>query len=1005
MNHFVASFIKKPIYPISMCIFILLFGLIGLMNLPLRFLPKIDQALINITSIYPGANSQVIKSFLTTKIQNAISGVEGIDYVTSMSTSGLSEINVYLKSDAISDKAAMHIRDKINSISATLPKDVNTPIVTTKNLDQQPILLLGFSSTSQSRSTVTEFLRRVIKPQIEAHDGIASAAVWGDDVAMQIWLNPVSLTSYHLTPQDVLNALKRQNVIASPGKTKGKYFNYTLNTTTALQTEDEFNDIIIKTINHVPIYIKDVGESHHGNKNDDFGVYYNNQPTTMIGVLTLPTSNPLTVVRGLLNKLPQIVKQLPQDVRMHLVLNRTEFISRALYEVIKTLFESIIIVVLVIYLFLGNIRAALIPSLTIPLSLIGICALMSFLHYSINTITLLAMVLGVGLVVDDAIIVIENCVKHLNQKCSSLQTAIVATQELIVPIIAMTITLAAVYIPIGLTGGLVGQLFKEFAFTLAGSVLVSGVLSLTLSPMLVGRLIHASQQKKKCAVWIEKLFFVIQEKYRASLYFLFQYQKSFGFIWVFIILLTGTLYVMTPSELMPTENQKFLLVQGMAPTHANLSYMEHYASQSHHVFKTHSDIDDVATILSPSNGYTAFLMLRHKEASLAHLQFMLQKELNQIPGLDFHLIVPNMLTGSGTPVQFVLQSTKDYKVLDHMAKKIEAEAMKSGVFLFLFDDLDYNNPEANFVVDPFAAASLSISMNDIASSLSLLMSNLSVAQYSRNDQSYDVVLKMLPQFQLIPEDLQNISVSNRHGASIPLESVATLTYRVVPTALNQFQKMNSVTIQGVLLQGQSLSTGLNLLAQLSRKHFPNQVAIDYAGPSRQFLVEGNRMLMIFGLAFLVIFLVLSIQFESFRDSFIILLGSVPMALFAALLPVTFGFASMNIYTQIGMLTLVGLISKHGILITRFANELKIIRHLTNHEAVIEAAILRLRPILMTTCAIVFGVLPLIFAQHAGSSSRQAIGIVIALGMSLGTLLTLFLLPIVYTLFSKPLAHP
>jgi len=999
----IEKFIHRPVLTTALSIFILLLGLFGLITMPLRFLPEMEQAVIDIQTTYSGADTQTVKGFVTTKIQNAIVGVDGIDYLSSSSATGVSHIKIYLLPGKNADVALTNIIEKVNSIRGDLPREVDTPVISKQNADNRPILILGFSSEKLKRADAADYLRRVIAPQLEAIEGVSQIQVWGDPYVMQIWLNPDALTAYHLSPQDVVNALRSQNVLASPGKTQGKYFNYTLNATTALHTAEEFNQLVIKVVNNVPIYLKDVGEARTGERDEDFMVYYNAKPTTMLGVSTLPTSNPITVVNAILKNLPRITQNMPSDLSMHVVLNRTLFINNSLHEVIKTLIESMIIVIIVLFLFLGNIRAALIPAITIPLSLIGVCFLMSILGYSINTITLLAMVLAVGLVVDDAIVVVENIVRHLSATAIPIQSTIIATRELVVPVIAMTITLAAVYLPIGFTSGLIGQLFKEFSFTLAGSVIISGLIALTLSPMMGARFIRAEQQPQFFSRWIEKIMYACQEYYRRLLIILFKYKKWMMLAWLLVVIAAVIFYVKTPSELAPTENQGFLLVVGEAPASANRAYLEQYAAAAHQIFQQNKTVDDYATVLSPDEGYTSYLISQRQtkqQPSLLAQMKPLQIALENVTGLSLRTIAPSIFGGGGPPIQFVLQSTENYKDLYYMAKLIEEKAMQSGMFMYLFDNLNYSKPEASIVVDSNAAAAANVSMENIASALSSLMSNRQVQQFSANDQSYDVVIKTLPQYQLNPEDLQTISVPTNHQSVVPLSSVASLRYHVMPTAMNQFQKMNSVTIMGNVLPGRTISEGLKILNQLAAENLPKQMTMDYAGSSRQFLQEGNRMLTIFVLAMLVIFLILSMQFESYRDSLIILLGSVPMALFAALLPLKYGLGSINIYTQIGLLTLVGLISKHGILITRFANEIRAEKKLDKEAAVIEAAILRFRPILMTTAAILFGALPLINASGAGSESRYAIGMVIGFGMGIGTLLTLLLLPVLYTVFVR-----
>ncbi|MCW5589587.1 MAG: efflux RND transporter permease subunit [Legionellales bacterium] len=1003
MNKLIEAFVRRPVLTSALSIFILLLGSFGLIKMPLRFLPKIDQALIEILTVYPGANSTVVKNFVTSKIQNSIVGVEGIDYVTSSSTTGYSDIKAYLSPGINADKALMVIMGKVSSVTNELPSSVQTPMVIKNNVDSRPTIIFAFASTGIPRAEISDYLTRVIAPQLETVDGVAQANVWSSPYSMQIWLNPDALAAYHLSPQDVVAALKTQNVLAAPGKTQGKYVDYTLNTTTALHTPEQFNHLVIKVVNHVPIYLQDIGVAKMGAEQDTYMVYYQGIPCTMIGVSLLPTANPLVVVDALKKKMDVIKHHLPSGLTANLVYDQTTFIRASLHEVIKTLIESIVIVILVILLFLGNVRAALIPAITIPVSLLGVCFFMQMLGYSINTITLLAMVLAVGLVVDDAIVVVENSVRHLSDKLSTLTTTIHAAQELALPVIAMTITLAAVYVPIGFSGGLVGELFTEFAFTLAGSVIISGVIALTLSPMMSARFLTLQQQHQPLAIFAEKIMQRLQQKYKTILVFLMNYKMWLVIAWLSIMILSVLLYKMIPSELAPTENHGYIMVAGDAPANVNRNYLMHYALATHKIYSHLQNVDHFATVVSPDDGYFAYLIGDQKpgeKTSLLGSIQTIQQQLNQVPGIDFHVLAPSTLPGSGAGVQFVLQSSKDYKTLYHAAKMLEQKAMQSGLFLFLYDDLNYNNPQATIDINPLAAASANVSMSNIAEALSSLLSNQEVQPVSVHDQSYNVVIKTLPSYQLNPEDLQNIAIPTGNNTTVPLSTVATLHYSVVPQALNQFQKMNSVTIMGGIKPGYTLSQGLNVLNNVAAAKLSNDVTVDYSGTSREFKQEGNRMIFIFVLAIVVIFLVLSMQFESYRDSLIILLGSVPMGLFAALLSLKIGQGTINIYTQIGLLTLVGLISKHGILITRFANELKLEKNLTKQEAVIEAALLRFRPILMTTAAILFGALPLIHAVGSGAESRHAIGLVVAVGIGLGTLLTLLLLPIVYWVFSK-----
>lgn len=993
MNHLLKPFITRPVLTSALSLFILLLGIFAICAMPIRYLPQINQEMINIHIAYPGADNAAMKSFVTTKIQNALVGIEGIDYITSSSAMGYADIKLYLTTEAKADILLSIVRGKISSIESELPDTIKPPVVSENNIDQRPMLILSFTSHIIDRVAVADYLRRVIVPQIESISGIAQAEVWGDQYAMQIYLDPTLLMAYHLVPQDVFNALKAQNMLTASGASDGKWFDYQLTVNSDLHTEEEFNQMVIQSKNKVPIYLHDVGYAKKAAADDQFMVYYNNQPATFIGVQILPRANPLSVVKKVLTILPQLTKNMPADLMAHVVLNRTVYIQQALYEVSKALLESILIVFFVVAFFLGHIKAALIPLVTIPISLLGVCFFMQSMHYSINTITLLAMVLAVSLVVDDAIVLVEQCMRHMPVDHSIVNTVWIATQELAMPIIAMTLTLTAVYLPIGFTGGLIGQLFAEFALTLAGSVVISGILALTLSPMMVAHCLNSHRAEKNALhEWSEACMTYLSRCYRYYLLWAVKNKKCLLCFWFALLCLVGLLYYIVPKELVPQESMNFLLVSGEAPTHANRSYLMYYATQAQKIY-TQVQGMAAAVILAPDERYVAYLILSDYSGNAMQLMHWLQKKLSDVTGLTLHVIAPPAFINAGPAVQFVLQGNEDYQTLYHYAKQIESAARSTGLFSYLADDLQYTEPQAVINVDRLALAALNIPMASVANAISVSMSQHAVQSFSHADQSDDVLIKMLMPH---PENLLDLPIQVTDQIKIPLSSVAKINYRVVPKILNQFQKINSVTINGEMQHGVMLSQGLSALQHIAALTLPKTLSVDYAGATRQFYQEAHRMLWIFLLAGLIIFLILSMQFDSYRDAWIILLGSVPMALFSALLPLWFGVTSLNIYTEIGLLTLIGLISKHGILIVRFANEIKVKQQIDAQSAVMAGALLRLRPILMTSAAVLLAALPLIFSSIA---SLHAIGWVLFFGMGFGTCLTLFLLPVVYIFFN------
>jgi multidrug efflux pump len=999
MDAFIKIFIERPVMTTCLCLFLLFMGVASIFQMPLRLMPEINQARVDITTTLPGASPEVIQSFVTSKIQNQIVGIKGLDYVTSKSSNGVSMVTVYLAPDASIEQAVADITQKTNGILDNLPVGTKPPIVSKSSIEDTSLLMFSFTSSTRSIVDITDYLNRVLVPQFESMNGVQSANVFSSGrYAMRIALNPFLLRARGLTAEDVIAALQNQNVIASPGVTHGNTVNYGVTTNTNLSSADEFNHMTIKTINGYAIKLQDVGSASLGPEDNAVMVQVNGEDAALLGIQNIAESNPLNVAKRVLQNWEGMKAHVPADIQAHLVLNLSVFTSQSLHEVFKTIFETLLIVVLTLYAFLKNHRAVLIPVVTIPLSLIGVCFVMNIVGGSLNTITLLAMVLAIGLVVDDAIVVVENVVRYLEKGASPMDATLSAMQELLLPIIAMTLTLAAVFLPIGFSGGLTGEVFKEFAWTLAMSVVISGILAFTLTPMMCAKFLKNTGRAE--VLWFERL----KEKYMQMLNKVFTHPRAVFWVWVGVIVSVAILYEVTPSELLPKEDQGYLTVFGAPPGNANRSYVAKYARNASAVYQSFPGIKDTVGIIGDTF-YQAYLIMNTETKNpVLPLVAPLQDALSKVTGLNLYVNVPETIPSGGSPIGFVLTAPVSYKDLSTYAKAIEKTAMATHQFQYVSDDLNFTSPQALIQVDPTHLDANHVSRKAVADALSDVMSNAVVQQFNWQGRSYDVVVKSENAYQQSPDDLQTIPVATDSGGIVPLSAVADLSYSVVPTALNQFNKVNSVTLNGAMAPGVSLSQGINILNQIAAKILPPEVMHDYAGGMRQYLAEGHRLLFIFACAFLIIYLVLCMQFESYRDGFTILAGSVPFALFGALTLLKLGVGELNIYSQIGLLTLIGLVSKHGILIVKFAGEIKARTHASNEIAVKEAAILRLRPILMTTAAIVFGALPLVFASGPGSQGRHAMGDVIFFGMLLGTVFTLFFVPVLYTFVAREVAY-
>jgi multidrug efflux pump len=1002
---FTDLFIHRPVVAISISLIILLTGLWGLTHLPLSLYPRVTVPIVEVNTTYPGASPEVMQNYVTTQLQANLSGINGVDYVTSTSSQGTSRIDLYFHLGEDLDQAVSTVMRKVQSVTDQLPAGTLAPNIYAGENDNFYFVLQA-TSPKASLEWITDYLNRMVVPQLELMDGVSEVMVWGPSYTMDINLNPQQLIAHNLSVQNVINALQNYNTPAAPGSTYGKSVSYALNPDTTLHTQEEFNNLIVQNAGTKSVYLKDVGEALFHSTNEDVRAYFNGVQGDAIAIAVNINSNPLTVANTLYDLLPHLQQHLPGQISLGIIFNITKFISSSLHEVIKAIVESLIVVVLVMLILLGSPRTLMIPLSTIPLSLIGVCFIMWVCHFSFNTLTLLAMVLAIGLVVDDAIVVVENIVRHIENGESALSATLIGAREIAGPVIAMTLTLAAVYAPMLMASGITGHLFTEFAMTLAGSVLISGIVALTLSPYLCSRLLSqealqhvwVTKAEKRvtrlCHHYIKKLQLTLQPKNR---------KKTIG-IWLAILLCCGLFYQATPHELVPNEDTGILQLAAKAPPDANLNYLEKYRPDIEKILNKQTDMMGYVEVLRENMmfGYISLHDWSKRHTSSEKLLATLQGDLNKIAGLSCFVSNISLLPGtdSNSSLSLVLVGNVDYPTLYAAAKKLEQLAQSSGHFLYLQDDLQFNQPQINFRIDSAAAIAMNVTPNSIASQLTNLLSQGRIQQFAWLGRSYNVKISIPQEYRRNPEDIGNLTISNENGKLIPINSVTTLTTTIVPQTLNQFQKMNSVTISAMTAPGTSLSDALNILQQLTDTHLDKNILLDYSGMTRQFLQEGHRTLWVFMMAILIIFLILSIQFNRFRDAFVILLGSVPLALFGALLPLWLGFGTINIFTQIGLLTLVGLISKHGILLTEFANNARQHQQLTPLDAIIQAAKLRFRPIVMTTAAMIVGALPLVFASGAGAESRHAIGIVIVFGMGIGTIFTLFVVPVLYLWFGR-----
>ncbi|MFA5678962.1 MAG: multidrug efflux RND transporter permease subunit [Pseudomonas sp.] len=1002
---FTDIFIRRPVLATVVSLLIILLGMQAFNSLTIRQYPAMENALITVTTAYPGANAEVIQGYITQPIQQSLASAEGVDYISSVSRQNFSVIQVHARLGVDTDRLFTDVMSKAAEVRNQLPVEAMDPVISRKAADATALMYISFYSEDLSNPQITDYLSRIVQPRLATLPGIADAAILGrQNFAMRLWLDPVRMAALGVTASDVNEAVRRYNFLAAAGETKGEYVVTSVNAYTDLQDPAQFAAIPVRTDGDARVLISDIARVEMGAESQDAISFFNGIRAVYVGIEGTTTSNPLEVIAEVRKAMPDIEAQLPPELKLSVAYDATRFIQASIDEVIKTLVEAVVIVIVVVFLFLGSLRSVIIPAITIPLSMIGVLFFMQLMGYSINLLTLLALVLAIGLVVDDAIVVVENIHRHIEEGKSPYEAALLGAREIAMPVVAMTITLAAVYAPIGFLQGVTGALFKEFAFTLAGAVIISGIVALTLSPMMCSRLLRPKSTSGGLAERLDKVFQGLQLRYQRALHNSMDTRGVTITFGVLILLLIPALLMFTRSELAPEEDQSFIFMLTNAPQTANLEYLTHYTDevnrrlQALDEYEAHFHINGVDGVHSGMGG----LILKpwdQRERSQQQVQPLVQKTLNEVAGLQIFAVSVPALPGAseGLPLQFVIGSPGDYETLQQVAQRVADRARESGKFAVLNVDLAFDKPELAVEISREKAAQMNVSMEDIGITLASLLGEGEINRFSIEGRSYKVIAQVEREYRDNANWLAQYHVRNRDGEMIPLGSLINTSEQTRPRQLNQFQQLNAARIQGVPIV--SMGEALSTLEEIAREELPQGFSVDYAGASRQFKQEGSELYVTFFLALAMIYLVLAAQFESFRDPLVILV-TVPLSICGALIPLFLGVSSMNIYTQVGLVTLIGVISKHGILIVEFANQLRRQQGLDIREAVEQAAAIRLRPVLMTTAAMVFAMVPLLIAQGAGAVSRFDIGMVITSGLTVGTLFTLFVLPAVYVALSS-----
>jgi len=997
-------FVKRPVLAIVVNLVILIAGIQAIRTLAVRQYPRSDIAVISVTTVYVGANADLVRGFITTPLERVIASADGIDFMESSSAQSVSTISVHLKLNYDTNAALTQIQAKVAQVRNDLPPEAEAPIIDMQTADNQfAAMYLGFSSNELDQNQITDYLARVVQPKLSAISGVQKADILGGRVfAMRVWLKPDRMAALGISPSQVWDSLSKNNYLSTLGATKGAMTSINLVANTDLKTPEEFRQLVVKQGDGVIVRLGEIADVVLGAENYDQAVKFSGQTATFMGIWVLPSANTLDVIHQVREAMPLITQQLPAGMTGTIAYDSTSYIQSAIEEVLKTLGETLLIVIVVIFLFMGSFRAVIIPVVAVPISLIGAVFIMFVAGFTINLLTLLAVVLSVGLVVDDAIVMVENVERHIHLGESPFRAALYGARELVAPIIAMTITLAAVYTPVAIQGGLTGALFREFAFTLAGAVIVSGFVALTLSPMMASKLLRSGDDERGLAGWISRRFDALRNLYVRRLTSSLNYRPVIYVLWVITVLLIAPFYMFSQKELAPVEDQGVVFGVVQSSANATLDQTRLFADKVDTIFQSYPETAHTFQLVNPGGGFGGMVTVpwSERKRSAQTLQTLVAGETSKIPGVRVIPLTPPPLPGAGNfPVDFVVASTAEPQRLVEFAGKLVQKAYASGLFIYADTDMKFDQPQSEVVFDRDKVRSEGIDLSQAGADLSIVLGGNFVNRFSIQGRSYKVIPQLKRSERLNPDQLQDIHVTGPGGKLVPLSTFATLKESTEPRELKRFQQLNAVRVQGVIPPGMSLDNALKVLETEAAAILPQGFTVDYAGESRQLRTEGSKFLGIFLLSGILIYLVLAAQFESFRDPFIILAGSVPLALAGALLFSFLGFTTLNIYSQVGLITLVGLVSRNGILIVQFANHLQETGK-SKLAAVIEASGTRLRPILMTTAATVVGHLPLVFATGPGAGARNSIGMMLVTGMIIGSVFTLFVVPSIYMLVAS-----
>ena len=1007
--HFTEIFIRRPVLSTVLGAFILLLGLQAIFNLPVRQYPEVEETVVTITTIYPGASPELIQGFITAPVAAAVATTENIDYVTSQSTPSASVVSVHMELGSDPDVALTEVLSKVQSVRGQLPDDAEDPVIVKGTGQQFAMMYLTAQNPNMTAEQLTEYIDRVIRPRMSTIQGVAEIEIIGAaNYAMRVWIDPLKLASRGVTASEVADAIGNANFLSAPGKTENEFVAFAISLDSTLQTPEAFGALPLRSEHNDVVRLRDVAQVELASEEPEAIVTFNGASGTFIGVFPTPAANPLDTAAAVVAELPAINASLPQGMEITLVYNSTDTISASIEEVFKTIAEAVAIVVVVILLFLGSFRSVLMPVVTIPVSLIGVAAVLLAFGYSINLLTLLAMVLAIGLVVDDAIVVVENIHRHIEEGLTPLEAAIVGMKEITGPIVAMTLTLAAVFSPLAFTGGLTGALFREFAVTLAGAVIISGIVALTITPMMAARVLK-SGQPSRFQHFVDSSFDRLANWYERRV----SSSLDFRAVTVLVVLAlagaTGFMFFKTTTELAPEEDQGALFAVLNGPRYATRDYTKLYTDQISVLTK---DIEEVSTEFSvagfggqTNSGFYIWALKdwADRSRSQAEIQQEIQGQLGKVAGVEGFVFAPPTLPGAGggLPISVIIQSIHDPQRVFEVAEQVKNKAQESGRFIVVQNSMAFDQPEVTVTIDRDRAAALNVPISDIGRTLGILVGGGSIGQFDRDSNSYDIIPQVPAEWRSDPNRLGDFFVRAATGEMVPLSSVVTIATNASPAAIEQFNQLNSATISALPLPGVSTGDGLAVIRDAMQEILPEGFFIDYSGQSRLEVTEGNTIIIAFAAALVVIYLVLAAQFESFRDPFIILM-SVPLSIFGAILPLNIGLGTLNIYTQVGLITLIGLITKHGILLVEFANQQRELHPgMSKHAAIVAAAKIRLRPILMTTAAMALAVVPLITAEGAGAAARYSMGLVIFTGLLVGTLFTLFVVPMFYTLIAHP----